>query len=138
MSPLRGHPALAVGPAMPGWGSWDWVGTFILEHLSGPFRATRFEPWQLPSTDVVVIVKHAPPIEWIQTVTRRSSVIFCPIDAYSDPSEIHADAGWIRKCASVVVHCHRLKPYFAPLAETAYLDHPIRFATPTRKIFRAD
>src|SRR6266540_621306 len=138
MSPLHAYPTLAVGPVMPGWGSWDWVGAFILKHLNGPCRTSSFKPWEIPTADVVVIVKHAPPIEWIESVFRRSAVVYCPIDSYGDPVEIDVDAVWIRKCARVVVNCHRLTPYFAPLAETAYIDHPIKFATRTRKAYRAD
>ncbi len=123
---------------MPGWGSWDWVGTFLVEHLQGPFRTSTFDPWQIPSADIVVIVKHAPPGEWIEEVSRRSAVVYCPIDWYGDAADIDADASWLRKCARVVVHCHRLKPHFAPLAETSYIDHPVKYATPTCKSFRRD
>jgi hypothetical protein len=132
------YPIVAIGPVMPGWGSWDWVGIFLVEHLRGPFHTTTFNRWDIPNADAVVVVKHAPPDDWVETVSRRSSIIYCPIDSYSDSSEIDADAGWLRKCARAVVHCHRLEPYFAPLATTCYLDHPLKYATPTRKSYRSD
>jgi glycosyltransferase involved in cell wall biosynthesis len=136
--PLSSQLTLSVGPVMPGWGSWDWVGTFLVEQLAGPFRTSTFAPWQTPSANVVMVVKHAPPAGWIEEVSRRSAIVYCPIDAYGEAAEIDADAHWLRMCARIVVHCHRLKPYFAPLVETSYIDHSVKFATPTRKTFRTD
>jgi glycosyltransferase involved in cell wall biosynthesis len=136
--PRSTQPTLAVGPVMPGWGSWDWVGTFLVEHLQGPFRTSTFEPWQTPSANVVVVVKHAPPASWLDEMSRRSAIVYCPIDWYGEAAEIDADTQWLRKCARIVVHCHRLKPYFERLAETSYIDHPVKFIAPTRKTFRSE
>ncbi|MFO0824981.1 MAG: glycosyltransferase [Gemmataceae bacterium] len=130
--------SVAIGPVMPGWGSWDWVGTFLVEQLQGPFRTTTFQAGEIPRADLVAIVKHAPPPEWVEAVSKKSAIIYCPIDWYGDPREIEADSVWLRKCARIVVHCHRLKPYFASLAETSYLDHPLKFAIPTRRSFRPE
>ncbi|QJX01317.1 hypothetical protein FTUN_8961 [Frigoriglobus tundricola] len=130
------HCSVAVGPVMPGWGSWDWVGTFLVEHLGGPFRATTFAPGEVPDADVVLVVKHAPPPAWVDAVAARAAVIYCPIDYYGAAAEIDADADWLRRCARVLVHCRRLQPYFAPFAPAAYVDHPLKFAAPVRKTFR--
>ena len=132
------HLSLAIGPVMPGWGSWDWIGTFLVEQLKGRFRTITFERWETPNADAVVIVKHSPPEGWVEAMSPRSAVVYCPIDAYGDASEIDADAAWLRKCAKVIVHCRRLEPYFAPVTETGYLDHPLKYAVPTRKTFRPD
>lgn len=134
----RPTPTLAVGPVMPGWGSWDWVGTFLTEHLRGPYRTSTFAPGEMPTADVVVVVKHAPAAAWVDAVTARSALVYCPIDWYGAASDIAADAAWLRKCARVVVHCRRLVPHFAGLAETSYADHPVKYAVPTRRVFRAD
>lgn len=136
MSVVR--PKLAVGPVMPGWGSWDWVGTFLAEELEGPFETSTFTRWQIPDADAVVVVKHAPPAGWAEEVARRSALIYCPIDHYGAANEIDADATWLRKCAKVLVHSHRLEPHFAPLVPTAYVDHPLNFVTRTRAAFRPD
>jgi glycosyltransferase involved in cell wall biosynthesis len=121
---------------MPGWGSWDWVGTFLLEQLTAAFNTSTFEQWKAPEADAVVVIKHVPPAEWVERVKRRSAVIYCPIDQYGAPTEIDADAGWLRACARVIVHCRRLLPYLGSFAAASYLDHPIKYATPTRKVFR--
>jgi glycosyltransferase involved in cell wall biosynthesis len=129
---------IAVGPVMPGWGSWEWVGTFLLGQLAGHYRVSAFEPWRVPYADVVVVVKQAPPPGWVDEVARHAALVYCPIDHYGEPAEIDADAPWLRACAKVLVHCRRLQPHFAPLAPTAYVDHPLKFATPTRKTYRSD
>lgn len=134
----RTCPLVTIGPVMPGWGSWEWVGTFLLQCLDGPFRPASFEPWEVPDADVVVVVKHAPPLEWIDEVTRRSAVVWCPIDWYADVGQIEADRPWLNKCTTVVVHCRRLLTHFGSAIETRYLDHPLKFRTPTRQTFQPD
>lgn len=133
--PRTTRPSVAVGPIMPGWGSWDWVGRFLVEHLGRRFRTSTFGPWQPATADVVIVVKHVPPPEWVAGVRRRSPIVYCPIDWYADAAQIEADAEWLRACQKVVVHCRRLVPFFEPFAGTAYLDHPLKFAAPTRKTF---
>ena len=134
--PAERRNSVAVGPVMPGWGSWDWVGTFLLEHLARHFAVTAFEPWQVPDADAVVVVKHGPPPDWAERVARRAAVVYCPIDRYGDPAEIDADAPWLRACDRVLAHARRLLPLITPLASAIYVDHPLKFATPTRKASR--
>lgn len=127
---------VAVGPVMPGWGSWDWVGTFLVKQLASHYQTLTFEPWEVPDADTVVVIKHAPPSDWVEDVIPRSALVYCPIDHYGEASEIDADADWLRRCSRVLVHCRRLQQHFAPLALTSYVDHPLKFATPTRRTYR--
>ncbi len=136
MQPAR--PAVAVGPTAPGWGSWDWVGVSLLEGLGPDYTTAPFAPWDVPTADVVVVVKHPPPAGWAAEVARRSALVYCPVDHYGGPAEVAADADWLRLCNRIVVHARRLEGYFRPLAETVYLDHPLKYVTPTRRHFRAD
>src|SRR5262245_2241825 len=131
VSPLR--PSVAVGPEVPGWGSWDWVGQSFLDGLSGPFVTRTFRPWDIPDAHAVGVVKHAPPPEWAEEVGRRAALVYCPIDFYDSAAAIEADAGWLALCATVAVHCHRLVPHFAAYTRTTYLDHPIRYAATLRR-----
>jgi glycosyltransferase involved in cell wall biosynthesis len=62
--------------------------------------------------------------------------VYCPVDLYDGPDAIAADAAFLRLCARVVVHYHRLRPYFEPFAPVAELDHPVKFAAPLRRSFR--
>lgn len=136
MSPTPPRPRLAIGPVMPGWGSWEWVGLGLVDGLAGAFETQTFAAWELPDAEAVVVVKHAPPPDWVAAAAARAPVLYCPIDAYGDPADIAADAGWLRRCARIVVHSTRLRPLFEPFAPTVYLDHPLKFATPTRAAFR--
>lgn len=130
------RPSMAVGPVMPGWGSWEWLGGFLLEHLSGGFRPAPFRPWEVPAADVVVVVKHPPPADWAAAVTARSTVLYLPVDHYDSPAAIAADADWLRACGGLVAHCRRLLPHLTPFAPAAYADHPLKFAAPTRRTHR--
>ena len=134
--PSTTRTTVAVGPVMSGWGSWDWIGVFLVEHLGRHYPVTTFGAWEVPNADVVVVVKHAPPTDWVEEVARRASLIYCPIDHYGAAAEIDADSGWLRKCARILVHRRRLQPHFAPLAPTSYIDHPLKFTLPIRKTFR--
>jgi hypothetical protein len=131
----HGAPSVAIGPVMPGWGSWEWVGADLLGESAAWCRADRFDGWEVPDADVVVVVKHAPPPDWAEAVARRAAVVYCPVDFYGSATAIDADGRLLRRCARVVVHCERLRRYFAPYASVEYLDHHVKFAGPLRQEF---
>src|SRR5436309_3401498 len=120
--------AIAFGPEMPGWGSWEWVGADLAAALGN--RAVTFRAWEEPNAAAVVIVKHAPPLEWAERVSRRRALIYCPIDNYGSAEEIDSAAGFLRLCRHIIVHCKRLAPLLRRHAPTSYLDHHIKYAVP--------
>ncbi|MBL8799297.1 MAG: glycosyltransferase [Planctomycetia bacterium] len=136
LHPDSSGPRLAFGPAMPGWGSWEWVGLDLVQELTNDFSIVVFDPWDVPDSDAVVLVKHAPPADWLERLAPDVRLIFCPIDFYPNAAAIADDERFLRRCARVVVHCERLRPYFAPFAPVSYLDHPIKFAAPLRCAFQ--
>jgi len=131
------RPAVAFGPEMPGWGSWDWVGAGLRDALSGTYRTVTFSAWDEVETDITVVVKHAPPADWVAARSGRGGVIYCPVDYYGRAAEIDADAAMLRRCDRVVVHCERIRRYFEPYAPVHYLDHHVRYVAPVRSVFRA-
>jgi hypothetical protein len=82
------------------------------------------------------VVKRRPRPEWVERVARRAAIIYAPVDAYDSTGTIDSDAAWLRKCARIVVHCDRLRKYFAPCSSVEYLDHHIKFAAPVRSAFQ--
>jgi hypothetical protein len=126
-------PKVAFGPRALGWGSWDWAGADIAESLAGDFETVVFDAWDVPHCDVLVLVKHPPPVGWIEEAAKTTAVIYSPIDRYNSAAEIDADAGLLRRCARVLVHCERLRRYVEPYATTEYMDHHIKFAAPLRR-----
>ena len=132
------HRALSVafGPALPGWGSWDWVGADTCGELARWFRTSTFGWGELPESDVVVIVKHLLPPEQIAALARRAAVIYCPIDFYDSAAAIAQDAASLRRCARIVIHCERLRRWFEPYSTVVYLDHHVKYASPapTRRV----
>src|SRR5262249_40235694 len=63
---------------------------------------------------------------------------YAPLDYYGSPQEIEADAPMLRRCARVLVHCERLRPYFERYASVEYMDHHVKFAAPLRDRFREE
>jgi hypothetical protein len=126
------RPLVAFGPVMPGWGSWDWVGSDLLVELARYYHTVSFQGTQLPECDAVVIVKHALPASLVQHAARRAAVLYCPIDYYGSAEDLHADRDMLRACTRVLIHCEDLRPYFAPHSPLEYLDHHIKFAAPLR------
>ncbi len=130
-------PRLALGPAMAGWGSWEWIGEGLAESLAPWFETQCFEhPAAVRNADVWLIVKH--PIPDLFRMVGRSPVIYCPVDSYGSAGEIDADAGFLRRCARIVVHCEKLRRYFSPYAPVEMLDHPLKFVAEPRERFTDD
>jgi glycosyltransferase involved in cell wall biosynthesis len=130
--------SIGIGPQMPGWGSWDWVGAHLIQSFLTDAQVTEFAAWEEPQADMVLVVKHPPPHQWLERIAKRAAVIFLPVDCYGAAEEITADAALLRQFSRIIVHCERLRPHFEPLAPVEYLDHPIKFVTPMRRKFRTD
>jgi glycosyltransferase involved in cell wall biosynthesis len=124
---------IAVGPALPGWGSWEWIGADLLRGLAP--RCTAFQDWEEPTADVVVVVKHIPPEDWVERVARRSPIVYCPVDSYGSLDEVAADASILCRFARILVHCEPLRPAFEPYAPVETIDHTVKFAAPPRRRF---
>ena len=121
---------IAVGPRMPGWGSWGWVGVACLEALRVEWGVRTFELGERPEGDVVVVVKHPLSGGIASQLGQETGLVYCPIDRYGSPDEISRDGEFLRRCSRVVVHSRRLPTYFEPFAPTEYLDHPVRYVAP--------
>ncbi len=130
------HATVAFGPEAPGWGSWDWVGSDLARALARDFTTRLFRAWEEPECDVIILIKHPPRPDWIERVARGAAIIYAPVDAYDSAAAIDADAAWLRKCARIVIHCDRLRKYFAPYATVEYVDHHVKFAAPVRESFQ--
>jgi hypothetical protein len=86
----------------------------------------------------VVVVKHAPPVGWVERIDRRTAVVYCPVDYFGAAAAIDAEASMLRRCDRVVVHCERLRKYFEPYAPVELLDHHIKFAASLREQYLAE
>jgi hypothetical protein len=121
---------------MRNWGSWEWLGADLVGALNGWFDATVYEGWSIPSADVVVIVKHRPPPDAVESL-RDPMVLYFPVDAYASVRQIIDSADFLGMCDRIVVHSHRLFEFFAPYAPVELLDHHLKYlAEPSE--FRPD
>lgn len=120
-------PTVAIGPEMPGIGSWDWVGRDFVEQLRQQFSVTVWRDVPPPS-DIVVVVKYGFDSRLVEAI-GRAKLIFCPIDAYAHGAEIDRLGILLCRCARIIVHALPLMKYFRSYAAVEYLDHALRYVS---------
>jgi hypothetical protein len=123
---------------MPTWGSWEWIGADIQQELAAHFQTVSFDGRPIPDCDAVVVVKHAPALEWVARGAARPVVVYAPVDFYGAAAEIDADGMLLRRCTRILVHSERLRRYFEPYAPVEFIDHHVKFAAPLRETYRAE
>lgn len=126
-SPLK-NLTVAIGPAMPGIGSWDWVGIDSITALSDHFRVTTWSE-KIPECDVAIIVKYGFSADAIASA-KTPLLIYMPIDRYGSSADIDSHGRLLAQCARIVCHSNTLVHYFRSYAPVDYLDHAIRYVPP--------
>lgn len=117
-----------LGPVMQGWGSWEWLGQSMILAFERYAEVTTFNYDQEPPNDgAVIIIKHPPPPTWWKSLPPEIPAIYAPVDFYESLRDIDAHAPWLIQLKHVVVHSHRLLPYFLSYVPVTYLDHQLRF-----------
>jgi hypothetical protein len=131
---------VAVGPNVPGWGSWEWVGADLVGPLSRWFETSTYRQGDAPpsNADVVLVVKHLPPQDWWNDVPKQASIVYCPVDYYGASADIDADGPILSRCARIVVHCERLRRFFTPYAPVEYMDHHVKYVGNRSQVVPAD
>jgi hypothetical protein len=131
------QPTIAIGPVMPGWGSWEWVGADLVQELAKYYRICTFVEGEPFDCDAELRIKHPPIHMPLNYSSRKNPIVFCPIDLYSGSEEIDADRAWLSRCSRILVHCEGLRRYFEPYATVEYMDHHVKYVTPLRNRFKA-
>lgn len=102
------------------------------------FATSAFEWGEMPVAEVIVIVKHLPDDAWWRALPNSSRVVFCPVDRYGSVGEIEQEYAHLRRCRRIVVHCERLRKYFASYAAVEYVDHHVKFVPDSPLQFSSD
>jgi hypothetical protein len=108
----------------------------VAAELSRYYGTVRYQGQPVPDCDILFVVKHAPALELLERVPRRTPVVYCPVDQYGSAAAIDADGRMLRRCAKILVHCKRLRRHFEPYAPVEYIDHHVKFVTPIRQKWR--
>lgn len=132
------RPRVAFGPELADWGSWQWAGADIQRELARYFDTASFNAQQDPQGDVVLFIKHVPPVAVAARVARSAAWIYCPVDYYGSAQEIDSDAPTLRMCSRILVHCEWLRKYFEPYARVEYIDHHVKFVAPLGERYLGD
>jgi hypothetical protein len=128
---------IAVGPALPEIGSWEWLGAASAAELRRRHTVTVFRD-RVPECDAALLVKSFPEREDAAALANRVPVVFCPIDRYGGSAEIDRHCLFLSRCAAIVVHAEPLRKYFQSYAPTEYVDHPLKYAVEPREEPAAD
>lgn len=123
---------LAFGPELPGFGSWDWIGSDLSDALSGEFKIRMFRE-RVPECDLAVVVKHKPPGDDLESLAKELPVLFLPVDRYGSAAEIDKDAPFLSRCAGVVLHAKSLRKYFQSYAPVFELDHHLKYVADAKE-----
>ncbi|MEX1028256.1 MAG: hypothetical protein WD049_09675 [Candidatus Paceibacterota bacterium] len=121
---------IALGPQLTDFGSWHWLGEGLASWLQPPFEAVRFADIDDPPVaDIVLFVKFLPSDDVLERVSRRSRLVFFPVDVYGHCREIDERHKSFEFVSKVIVHSLRLTRYFAGYCPVEFLDHPLKFIT---------
>ncbi len=125
MSRLR----VAVGPELPDFGSWNWLGVGLIDAMRPDVDAVSFSDGRNPpAANVVVFLKFKPTAEILTKLKRQNCrLVYVPVDIYGSSAEIDGDIDAIRQFDFIVVHCRRLLRYFSAARRVEYLDHPLKY-----------
>ena len=106
--------SLAIGPQLSNMPSWNWVGEDTAKEMEKYYNVTRFKSLDnIPQSDYLMLVKHPIrkiPIEKIKL--RQTKIIYCPIDFYHDPEQLHQDRNFLAGCNAIALHCERWMLHF--------------------------
>ena len=116
---------VAFGPEFPSAGSWEWIGEDLSRALASDFEVTFFGK-DIPSCDIAVVVKFGLPANALRDASRRSALVYCPIDRYGSCPEIDADFESLRCYHRVLLHCRELRAYFQSYAPVEQVDHHVK------------
>src|SRR4051794_35846563 len=104
MSRRTASRTVAVGPAMPNHQWWERVGATLLQATSSYRAWTKFEAWEEPAVDAFIIIKHLPPADWVERVSRRAAIVYVPVDYFGSLNDVAFAAKTLRHFDRIVVH----------------------------------
>ncbi len=120
---------IAIGPRLPEFGSWNWLGEGLTDNLQLPFVVEQFaEIENPPDSDIVVFIKFLPTAMQLAQIAQRTKIVYLPVDMHGDCREIDSGYDAFRYFSKVLVNSERLIRYFASYCEVEYVDHPLKFA----------
>jgi hypothetical protein len=130
---------ISIGPELPHFGSWSWLGHWMIDSLAAEFDVSTFkDPEFPPQSDIVIFLKFKPSHARLSELRRNSRLIFVPVDIYGSAGEIDADRCSLGCFSQVILHCSRLSRYFEGLVNHRCLDHPLKYHLPEIRTERID
>lgn len=121
----------SIGPELPAFGSWNWLGIWMTDAIKEEFYVSTFrDVEQPPNADILIFLKFKPSAPRLAELQRTSKLVFVPVDIYGSAMEIDQDIDSLRCLNLVILHCERLVRYFRGRTDYACMDHPLKFILP--------
>lgn len=118
-------PIVAIGPELPGVGSWEWVGKDCIAAMQGSFDILTWRD-SPPACDVLVVIKYGLATD-VLTQSAGAALVYLPIDGYASASDLDFHGPLLTRCTRIVVHSRTLEHYFRSYAPVEYLDHALKY-----------
>lgn len=127
--------SVAVGPALPKFGSWNWIGRGLVNSLEPHMRVCEFsDVTQPPLADIVVFLKFRPPAQALHVLKAHGAkLVFIPVDVYGSSAEIDHDYSTLKCFDLILAHSRRLIRYLNVAAPVEYVEHPLKYVLPEPK-----
>lgn len=125
---------IAIGPEALQFGSWNWIGSDLAAEFRKQHRVSVFRD-VVPDADYVIFVKFLPDAERLSVLSKRTRVVYMPVDLYEDVLHIERDWRRLRYCDLVVAHNSRQQKYFRGYVRVAFVDYHLKYILPRIKSF---
>lgn len=132
--------SVAVGPASPEFGSWNWIGRGLLNSLQPHVRVCEFsDVMRPPLADIVVFLKFRPSAEVLHSLkTHGAKLVFIPVDVFGSAAEIDHDYSTLKCFDLILAHSRRLIRYLNVAAPVELVEHPLKYVLPEPKVTGTD
>ena len=73
---------IAIGPRLPEFGSWLWLGEGLSKGIGTPFVVEQFTALDYPTAaDITIFVKFKPSSNCLREISRRTRLIYIAVDS---------------------------------------------------------
>ena len=107
--------------------SFYWLGFVPLLELAQDLKVIIDGRDMASKADIVFIIKGRPNLEWAGMLKAGGKrLVYCPADEFNSAEEIAESGKWLQFMDVVLIHCERLRKYFAPICRRVeFCEHPV-------------
>lgn len=137
---MKSEISVAIGPVLPEFGSWNWIGRGLLDFLQPQLHVCEFsDVTQPPLANIVVFLKFCPSAEVLHALKKHGAMlVFIPVDVYGSAAEIDHDYLTLKCFDLILAHSRRLIRYLNVAAPVEFVEHPLKYVLPEPSLTCSD